>query len=89
VEDSVANRPAIAAFSVSPTTMYAFLNGNSLSAATPAYVPGGSHAGQIGTTNFGVGAFAGDFYFIMIYNRALTPTEISQNFNALRGRYGI
>lgn len=24
-----------------------------------------------------------------IYNRALTPLEISQNFNALRGRYGI
>ena len=24
-----------------------------------------------------------------IYNRALTQTEITQNFNALRGRYGI
>ena len=24
-----------------------------------------------------------------IYNRALTATEVSQNFNALRGRYGI
>ena len=24
-----------------------------------------------------------------IYNRALTPNEIQQNFNALRGRYGI
>jgi hypothetical protein len=24
-----------------------------------------------------------------VYNRALTTTEISQNYNALRGRYGI
>jgi hypothetical protein len=26
---------------------------------------------------------------VTLYNRALTPAEISQNFNALRGRYGI
>lgn len=26
---------------------------------------------------------------VMIYNRVLTATEISQNFNALRGRYGL
>jgi hypothetical protein len=35
------------------------------------------------------------FYFLgtisstQIYNRALSATEVSQNFNALRGRYGI
>jgi len=28
-------------------------------------------------------------YSLKIYNRALTPSEISQNFNATRGRYGI
>jgi len=31
----------------------------------------------------------GELSNIMIYNRALSNTEISQNFNALRGRYGI
>ena len=31
----------------------------------------------------------GDISQISVYNRALTVTEISQNFNALRGRYGI
>jgi hypothetical protein len=31
----------------------------------------------------------GDFSFISIYNRALSAQEISNNFNALRGRYGI
>jgi hypothetical protein len=88
MSDTVANRPAIVAFSVSPTTIYGFLNGNSSSVATPTYIPG-FHLGQIGTTNFGVGAFAGDFYFMMIYNRALSAEEILKNYNALRGRYGI
>jgi hypothetical protein len=31
----------------------------------------------------------GNIYNCSIYNRALTATEVSQNFNALRGRYGI
>jgi hypothetical protein len=33
--------------------------------------------------------FSGRISSAMIYNRALTSTEILQNFNALRGRYGI
>ena len=31
----------------------------------------------------------GNIYSIKIYNKAFTEAEISQNFNALRGRYGI
>jgi hypothetical protein len=33
--------------------------------------------------------FNGDIAVVRVYNRALTSTEISQNFNALRGRFGI
>ena len=33
--------------------------------------------------------FGGEVYFVQVYNRALTATEISQNYNALRGRYSI
>jgi hypothetical protein len=33
--------------------------------------------------------FAGNIYNVQIYNRALSAAEVSQNFNALRGRYGI
>ena len=33
--------------------------------------------------------FNGKIAAIQYYNRALTATEVSQNFNALRGRYGI
>lgn len=31
----------------------------------------------------------GKIYLTRIYNRVLSPTEVQQNFNALRGRYGI
>lgn len=33
--------------------------------------------------------FNGNIYSTKLYNRALSAAEISQNFNALRGRYGI
>ncbi len=33
--------------------------------------------------------FSGGVYIFKIYNRALTASEIQQNFNAVRGRYGI
>lgn len=33
--------------------------------------------------------FAGNIATTMIYNRALSADEVTQNFNALRGRYGI
>jgi hypothetical protein len=33
--------------------------------------------------------FNGSIAQVSVYNRALTAAEIQQNFNALRGRYGI
>jgi hypothetical protein len=33
--------------------------------------------------------FSGSISNTQIYNRALSPSEVKQNFNALRGRYGI
>lgn len=50
------------------------------------------------TTGFSqtlVGSYSGSRYFngkisnVLIYNRVLTAAEILQNYNALRGRYGI
>ena len=55
----------------------------------------GSIASFIGTTNILIGRWASNYYFsgngsnYKIYNRALSAAEISQNFNALRGRYGL
>ena len=34
-------------------------------------------------------AFNGKISAIQIYNRALSATEVLQNFNALKGRYGL
>jgi hypothetical protein len=33
--------------------------------------------------------FQGTMHLILIYNRALSATEIAQNYNALKGRYGL
>jgi len=33
--------------------------------------------------------FGGNIYFAQVYNRALTAAEVSQNYNAFRGRYGL
>lgn len=55
----------------------------------------GTIASFIGTTNILIGRWATTYYFsgpgsvYKIYNRTLTAAEITQNFTALRGRYGI
>lgn len=49
------------------------------------------------TYNFRIGAdvngggepFTGKIHSVRVYNRVLTSSEVSQNFNALRGRYGL
>jgi hypothetical protein len=48
---------------------------NTASLATATYNIANTYKGNVGTTSF--------------YNKALSATEVSQNFNALRGRYGI
>jgi hypothetical protein len=56
-----------------------------------------SYSGTIGTNSVSVkiGAASDGLYFggnvsnAKIYNRALSAAEVSQNFNALRGRFGI
>lgn len=47
-----------------------------------------------GTNNITIGsgyagAFGGNIYAVQLYNRALSAAEVQQNFNALRGRYGV
>jgi hypothetical protein len=46
--------------------------------------------GQVDIAQFGGGNFlAGSIGQVMVYNRALTADEVTTNFNALRGRYGV
>ncbi len=57
-----------------------------------------AQAGALGTNSFSakIGTYEGTNYnltgrigIVQIYNRALSADEVSQNFNALRGRFGI
>jgi hypothetical protein len=45
---------------------------------------------RVGYWNGGAGyAWQGYISNVMMYNTALTATQVTQNFNALRGRYGV
>jgi hypothetical protein len=41
---------------------------------------------QLGGTNY---AFDGNLYHVSMYNRVLAEQDVRQNFNAIRGRFGI
>lgn len=71
-----------------------YINGveETTSALTTAWASGsnfwlGSNTG--GGSGAPAAFFAGRISSTNVYNRALTPAELLQNFNALRGRYGI
>lgn len=43
----------------------------------------------IGSYNSGAYYFNGNIAIVKVYNRALSAAEVKQNFNALRGRFGV
>jgi len=70
------------------TTAKIYLNGMEVSS--------GNRTAGVNSVNFRIGASPrgtnynnGNIAQVSIYNRALTESEIRQNFNALRGRFGI
>ena len=77
---------------INGTTCSIYRNGSLLQDFSYSYLPVNVVRNNcyIGRSNW-----AADDYFessmnnIMLYNRALTASEIQQNFNALRGRFGI
>lgn len=44
---------------------------------------------RLGSGGAGENLFDGEINYFSAYNRALSESEVQQNFNALRGRYGI
>lgn len=77
------------------TTTTGYINGSTT--ASVAHVRTFSAAGlyysiMLGdsVTNLGDGSYlAGNWSILKVYNRALTQTEVQQNYNALKGRYGL
>lgn len=76
------------------TTATAYVNGTSVGTATIGWSSPGANTFMAlmstDTTNMGTGGYvSGRIGVFMVYNRGLSATEVSQNFSALRGRYGI
>lgn len=76
------------------TTSSIYINGIlDNSASRSGTVPTGGSNVTIGvrlnTSNNIVGAFLGNVSSFSIYNKALSATEIQQNFNATKGRFGL
>lgn len=64
------------------------LPGEKVTSIVPATVYGISNNNNVSDPN-GSGCFPGDFGPCLIYNRALTATEVFQNFQAYRERYSL
>lgn len=68
-----------------------YLNGSLLGTGniSDSFATGTMYMGAAPANPTYAGYMNGKFSNVTQYNRALTPLEIQQNFNALRGRYGI
>jgi hypothetical protein len=77
-------------FTLNSSTMSLYYNAV-FNSATALTVPRGESANpiKIGTREDGATYMNGNIGQVQIYNRALSSTEIRQNFNATRKRYGI
>jgi len=80
-------------FTYSGTTLTGYVNGSSVGTTTLTWSkPADIYFGIMATdsTNMGTIAYGdGNVSAFYTYNRALTASEVKQNYNALRGRYGI
>jgi hypothetical protein len=83
---------------VNDSKMYSYINGNlnsersiSYSAFNQSLTSYPFRFGQPYTSggNTATGYFKGKIAQMMLYNRALSAAEVSQNFNALRRRFGV
>jgi hypothetical protein len=75
----------------SPGTSSIYING-SLSVTSTTAITGNLLTGSVQTlitSNNNVEVIQGNISTTQIWNRALTATEISQNYNALRSRFGL
>jgi hypothetical protein len=72
--------------------MYMYFNGQLVGTTTLGEdIGNSSNTLKIGSRGDGPAVAGGTGYAsgVQIYNRALTANEVAQNFNALRGRYGV
>jgi hypothetical protein len=72
------------------TSLKFYINGTQdiNSHTVPAIIPTTDNK-TIGNQPLNSYPFSGNIYHTLIYNRALSSTEIKQNYNATKGRYGL
>jgi hypothetical protein len=84
---------AIAAYDLTNTTAILYLNGYQIGNSITNFsnITSSTYKGRIGgeqeSTSFGI--LNGKIAKIQIYNRALSATEIQQNYNATKSRFGL
>jgi hypothetical protein len=67
-----------------------YINGVLDASSSQTLTPASSYYGNdIGRLGFGMQYFNGRIGDVEVYNRALSPSEVYQNFNALKNRYGF
>jgi hypothetical protein len=81
-------------FNYSTSTQEFFINGTSVDSQSGiTYDSSGANnylfLGQANPGADNTGDFAGKYGIFRIYNKALTASEVLQNFNATKGRYGL
>jgi hypothetical protein len=79
-------------YNATAATATLYKNGNQIGSTSTGFSAEGatSYNGVIGDEDQSVGTpFKGNIPSVQIYNRALSATEILQNYNALKGRYGL
>lgn len=77
-----------AAVTYDGTTVRAYINGQ-LDASGARTLNTGNTTVVLGRRQLGTDFFNGNIAQALMYNRALSATEVTQNFNALRGRFGL
>ena len=80
-------------YSKNSTSLLGYLNGVQVYTATATSATASYQSGKtirIGSAvSIGSRNFKGNISNVTIYNRALTETEILQDYNALKGRFGV
>lgn len=74
---------------ISSTSVTFYLNGASAGSGTVGSTNIASGTAAIGSTDLYGRLFKGDIANITMYRRALSATEVDDNFNALRNRFGL
>ena len=83
---------ATSTYNVSSATATLYLNGNQIGSPLSSFtaISSSTFNGVVGAEDYIFSnKLVGNIAQVQIYNRALTAAEIQQNFNALRGRFGI